>query len=73
MLEMLTKKAPTLGPSVHDQYSLMKYQKRMTEKTGHYVLEGNYHNWFKEMAKCMIAYNEQDRSSFAELKERILK
>lgn len=45
----------------------------MTEKTGHYVLEGNYHNWFKEMAKCMIAYNEQDRSSFAELKERILK
>ena len=51
----------------------MKYQKRVTSETGYYVLEGNYNRWFKEVVAMMLAYDENKRVSFAQIKEKIQK
>lgn len=49
----------------------MKYQKEVTSKTGFYVFEGNYNKWFKEVVAMMLAYDESNRASFAQIKEKI--
>lgn len=51
----------------------MKYQKRVTSETGYYVLEGSYNRWFKEVVAMMLAYDENKRASFAQIKEKIQK
>lgn len=53
--------------------TLSKYQREITQKTGYYVFEGNYNQWFKDIVAKMMAYEEKDRATFLDIQKIIQK
>lgn len=51
---------------------MKQYQDKLTRGEG-FQLNGKYNQWFKDVVKKMLAYLEDDRWTFEQLRDKILK